>query len=362
MNPIIILDEVEKVTDGIQGSATATLLEILDPKTNTEFTDNYLGFDFDLSEVIFIATSNDRNAISPPVLDRMEYIACDGYTMTEKIKIATDYTIPTITDELGIAGTKVSKKLLTHLIEGYTREAGVRGLEKALNSCLRKVAVEKTKGKTIKVNKKLIEKRLGQRYEETKPMAHTEPGIVTGMYYSTGGGGVLDIEAVITDLDGSGSLSVTGQCGEVMVESIKLVRAHMTSKDYGLDGENLLDWDIHLHMPEGATPKDGPSAGGAYALLFASLLMNKPVKEGLCLTGECNLHGHITAIGGVDQKVAGAVRMGYSTICLPKANKRDFNELPKHLKEGAEFHFVSTVEELLDIAFDLTEEEELINI
>ena len=359
-NPIIVLDEVEKVTDGIQGSATATLLEILDPKTNTEFTDNYLGFDFDLSEVIFIATSNDRHAISPPVLDRMEYIACDGYTMTEKIKIATDYTIPTITKELGIEGTKVSKKLITHLIEGYTRESGVRGLEKALNSCLRKVAVEKTKGKTIKVNKKLIEKRLGQRYEETKPMSHTEPGIVTGLYYSTDGGGALDVEGIITNLDGTGQLTVTGQCGDVMVESIKLVRAHMTAADYGMDGENLATWDLHVHMPAGATPKDGPSAGGAYALLFASLLMNKPIKEGLCLTGECNLHGHITPIGGVDQKVAGAVRLGYTTVCLPKGNKRDYDELPKHLKEAAEFHFISNVEELLDIAFDYEDMAEVI--
>lgn len=358
-NPIIVLDEVEKVTDGIQGNATATLLEILDPKTNNEFTDAYLGFDFDLSEVIFIATSNERNDISPPVLDRMEYIECEGYTQAEKIKIATKYTIPIVAEDLGVPTATITKAVLKYMIEGYTREAGVRNLEKMIKSVLRKVAVEKTKGKDIKVTKKLVVKRLGKKYEETKPMNHTEPGIVTGMYYSTNGGGVLDIEAIITDINGSGSLKVTGQCGDVMIESIQLVRAHMMAHDYGMDGDNLRDWDIHLHMPEGATPKDGPSAGGAYSLLFASLLMNKPIKEGLCLTGECNLHGHIMPIGGVDQKCAGAVRNGFTTVCLPKANKRDWDELPKYIKEGATYHFVETVEELLDIAFDYDEEEEV---
>jgi len=289
----------------------------------------------------------------------MEYIACDGYTQAEKIKIATKYTIPNVSKDLGVPDATITKSVLKYMIEGYTMEAGVRNLEKMIKSCLRKVAVEKTKGKDIKVTKKLVVKRLGQRYEETKPMKHTVPGIVTGMYYSSNGGGVLDIEAIITDHIGTGSLTVTGQCGDVMIESIKLVRSHMMATDYGMDGENLKDWDIHLHMPEGATPKDGPSAGGAYALLFASLLMNKPVKEGLCLTGECNLHGHIMPIGGVDQKCAGAVRNGFTTVCLPKANKRDWEELPKHVKEGATYHFVETVEELLDIAFEYDDEEEV---
>lgn len=351
-NPIIVLDEVEKVTDGVQGNATATLLEILDPKTNCEFHDVYLGFEFDLSKVIFIATSNERYEISPPVLDRMEYIACDGYTQAEKIKIASKYTIPIVAEDLGVPTATISKPVLKYMIEGYTRESGVRNLEKIIKSCLRAVAVAKTKGKDINVTKKIVVKRLGKRYEETKPMAHTEPGIVTGMYYSQAGGGVLDIEAIITNYHGSGELTITGQCGDVMLESIELVRAHMTARDYGMDGENLKDWDIHLHMPEGATPKDGPSAGGAYALLFASLLLDTPVKEGLCLTGECNLHGHITAIGGVDQKCTGAVRNGFTTVCLPASNKRDWDELPKHIKEGATYHFVETVEELLDIAFE----------
>lgn len=358
-NPIIVLDEVEKVGVGSQGDATASLLEILDPKTNHEFTDNYLGFSFDLSKVIFVATSNDRFAISPPVMDRCEYIACDGYTLTEKLKIATGYTIPEKAKDMGIPGTTITKPVLKYIIEGWTREAGVRGLEKAISSCLRKVAVEKSKGKDIKVTKKLVDKRLGRRYEEEATMAHTAPGIVTGMYFSNNGGGLLNIEAIITKEDGTGSLAVTGQCGDVMIESIALVKAHMIATDYGMDGENLDRFDIHLHMPEGATPKDGPSAGGAYALLFASLLMDRPVRPKLCLTGEANLHGHITAIGGLDQKCAGAVRNGMEIICLPKQNKRDWDLLPKHVKEGATYHFVETVEELLDIAFDYSDVEEV---
>ena len=358
MNPVIVLDEVEKVGVGSQGDAAATLLEILDPKTNNSFQDNYLGFEFDLSKVIFIATSNDRYAISPPVFDRMEFIPCEGYTMNEKIKIALDYTIPAKAKDMGIEGTTIAKPLLKHIIEGYTREAGVRSLEKLIGSCLRKIAVERSKGKNIKLTKKIVTERLGQPMAPDALLKHTEPGIVTGMYYSTAGGGCLNIEAIITDLDGEGHLAVTGQCGSVMLESIELVKAHMTATDYGMNGENLDRWNIHLHMPEGSTPKDGPSAGGAYSLLFASLLMNRPVRPNLALTGECNLHGHITAIGGVDQKCAGAIRAGMTTICLPKANKRDYEELPKYIKEAATFHFVETVEELLDIAFDYSDLED----
>lgn len=350
-NPVIILDEVEKVIDSHRGSATATLLELLDPKTNNEFTDEYLCFDFDLSEVLFIATSNDRSTISPPVYDRMEYIACDGYSMDEKLKIAMKYTIPVKAEEVGLPDVRISKSNVRYLIEGYTREPGVRGLEKAIASCFRKVAVEHVKGKTIKVTKSFIKKRLGKRHIPTKPMKHNTPGIVSGMYYSAAGGGVLDIEAVVMDKKGKGTLGITGQCGDVMLESIKLVRAHMAATDYGINGKRLLSMDLHLHMPEGATPKDGPSAGGAYAMLFASILKDEPVKEGLCSTGECNLHGHITSIGGLHSKCDGAIRAGMTTICIPKGNKRDFDEMPKRTRMGAEYHFVETVEDLLKIAF-----------
>ena len=352
-NPVIILDEVEKVMAGNQGDPDAALLEVLDPEQNDKFTDNYLGFDYDLSKVIFIATSNDKFSISPAVMDRMEVIDCEGYSREEKILIANKYTIPKACKDIGIEH-KISKSTLLNLINGYTREAGVRTLEKIVKNLLRKVAVEQVKGKKIKLTKKVVEERLGQPYPEDKPLEHDAPGIVTGMYYSVGGGGCLDIESLITEMDGSGCVNVTGKAGEVMTESISLVHAHMIAKqkEYGLNEITLSEVDIHLHMPDGSTPKDGPSAGAAYSLLFASLAANKPVKKGLAMTGECTLTGRITAIGGVDQKCSGAVRIGMTDIILPEDNRRDYEELPEHVKKGARYHFVKTVEEVINIGLE----------
>jgi len=349
-NPVIILDEVEKIMSA-HGDPEGALLEVLDPEQNNEFTDTYLNFPIDLSKVIFIATSNNADQIADALYDRMEYIGCDGYTMTEKVKIAQRYTIPKAASDVGVKGVKFTPATLKYIIEGYTREAGMRTLEKSIKALLRKVAVEKAKGKDIKITKKLIHDRLGRPYTEEKPMEHNIPGIVSGLYYSTNGGGCLDIEALITDDDGSNNLTVTGKAGEIMLESMSLVHSHMTAKqyEYSLNEVDLMEVDIHVHMPDGSTPKDGPSAGAAYSLLFGSLAANRPVKAGLALTGECTLTGRITAIGGVDQKVAGAIRMGMTDVILPEANRRDWDELDKKVKKSINVHFVTTVAEVLEI-------------
>lgn len=359
-NPVLILDEVEKVTAGSGGDPEGAMLELLDPNQNTTFTDTYLGYGFDMSEVLFICTSNDAHLIYPALKDRMETINLEGYTMTEKVDIATKYVIPKKAENLGIPGTKISKGTIKSIIEGYTREPGVRGLEKAVDNLLRKVAVEKSKGKDIKVTKTLMKKRLGLPYEEEKPDDHRIPGLVSGLYYSADGGGCLDLEGVVYDKKGSGKLEMTGKLGDVMRESLNLVHSHMTAKqhEYGCSIYDLKNVNLHVHVPSGSTPKDGPSAGAAFSLLLASLASNYPVRPRLAMTGECTLTGRITAIGGVDQKCAGAVRMGMEHIILPKANKRDYDMLPAKLKKAATYYFVTTVAEVIDIGLNYEEIED----
>lgn len=353
-NPVIILDEVEKVSRGTSGDPEAALLELLDPNQNDTFTDTYLGYGFDMSEVLFICTSNNAEEIFPALRDRMEVIEIRGYSMDEKIKIAADYVVPKKSKELGVPDTKISKKALTEIITGYTREPGIRGLEKNIDNVLRKVALDRTKGKTTKVTKSLIHKRLGLPYEEDRPDDHRIPGLVAGLYYSHDGGGCLTLEGVIRDKAGKGKISMTGKLGEVMKESLELVHSHMIAKqeEYGLDAYNIKEVDIHVHVPAGSVPKDGPSAGAAFSLLLASLAANKPVRPRLAMTGECTLTGRITAIGGVDQKCAGAIRMGMEHIILPKTNKRDYEKLPNHVKKAATYHFVQDVAEVLEIGLN----------
>lgn len=363
-NPVLILDEVEKVSVGGHGDPAATLLELLDPNQNTTFTDTYLAYGFDLSKVLFICTSNNAEEIPPACIDRMEFIQIDGYTLTEKIKIASDYVVPKKAKEMGVKGTRLSKMILKFIVEGYTREPGVRTLEKAITNLLRKVAIERAKGRNIKVNKKLVEKRLGLPIPPNTPLAHTTPGIVSGMYYNGYGGGVLDIEGIITSEEGGGGLKVTGMAGDVMSESIDLVYSYMcaNAERYGWvdrdeEGEIIRSFDtidIHVHMPEGSTPKNGPSAGGAFALLLASLISGRCVKDKLCLTGEATLTGRIAAIGGLEEKCPAAIRCGMETILLPKDNYRDWKELPDEVRNGAKYHFVETIDEVL--ALGLKEE------
>lgn len=368
-NPVIILDEVEKVSVGGHGDPAATLLELLDPNQNTTFTDTYLGYGFDLSKVLFICTSNNAGEIPEACIDRMEFIDLVGYTLNEKLKIAVDYVIPKKAKELGVKGTRLSKAVIKHVVEGYTREPGVRGLEKAIDNLLRKVAIEKAKGRNVRVTKKLVEERLGLPIPADRPMEHTTPGVVSGMYYNGYGGGVLDIEGIIISEDGGGQFKMTGLPGDVMTESIDLVYSYMQANSdrygwvtYDEEGEvtrSLDTMDIHVHMPEGATPKNGPSAGGAFALLLASLLSGRPVKDGLCLTGEATLTGRITPIGGLEEKCPAAIRCGMNTILLPKDNYRDWAKLPDEVKNGATYHFVSTIDEVITLGLKEEVKEEL---
>ena len=355
-NPIIILDEIDKLVTG-QGDPQGALLELLDKEQNHAFTDYYLNFDYDLSKVIFVATANYHDRIDGALFDRMELLEISGYTLAEKLTIARDYVLPQVEEGNGleVKSVKFSKSAIQYLVEGYTREAGLRRLQQAMNKLVRKVAVSVAKGKKApSVTKKFIEKHMGERYFEPEvAMQHYVPGLMHGLYYSTAGGGALPMEAVPTDC--SGSVQITGQAGEVMMESLQIAYGYIKAHGlyYGIEPEMLVDAGVQVHMPDGSTPKDGPSAGLAFVTLLASALSGVCVKDGLAMTGEVTLHGFAKRIGGVYEKVTGGIRDGIVEFILPEENRRDYNELPASVKKAAKFHFVHTVEEVLAIALDM---------
>jgi len=355
-NPIIILDEIDKLVTG-QGDPQGALLELLDKEQNHEFTDYYLNFDYDLSKVIFIATANYHDRIDGALLDRMELLEISGYTLEEKLTIARKYILPQVEEGNGLEKGFVifHKASIKHLVEGYTREAGLRRLQQSMNKLVRKVAVEVAKGKKAPgVTKKFVEKHMGERYFEPEiAMEHYVPGLMHGLYYSSAGGGALPMEAVPTD--NSGAIQITGQAGDVMIESLQIAYGYLKAHGlyYGIEPEMLIDAGVQVHMPDGSTPKDGPSAGLAFVTLLASALSNTCVKDGLAMTGEVTLHGFAKRIGGVYEKVTGGIRDGIKEFILPEENRRDYNELPASVKRAAKFHFVSHVEEVLAIALDM---------
>lgn len=359
-NPIVILDEIDKIVVG-QGDPQGALLELLDKEQNHEFTDFYLNFPYDLSKVIFVATANYPDRLDGALFDRLELIDISGYTMKEKMKIARDYVLPECEENNGLekGSIKISKKSLEYLVEGYTREAGLRRLQQALNKLVRKVAVDVAKGKAAKsITPKFIEKHMGERYfTPEKALEHNTPGLMHGLYYSTVGGGALPMEAVLTN--NSGTIQLTGQAGDVMSESIQIAYGYLKAHGlyYGIDPEILVDAGVQVHMPDGSTPKDGPSAGLAFVTLLASALSDVCVKDGLAMTGEVTLHGFAKKIGGVYEKVTGGLRDGIKEFILPEENRRDYNELPASVKKAAKFHFVKHVEEVLEIALDMKYDE-----
>ncbi len=359
-NPVFMLDEIDKVGADFRGDPTSALLEVLDPEQNYSFVDHYLDLPFDLSRVLFIATANTTQTIPPALLDRMEVITLPGYVDMEKYYIARKYLIPKQKEETGLKDYKITfaKKAIFSIIREYTREAGVRNLERNIGNVFRKIAREivekdlKPEEVNIRVTPSKVHKYLGppKYYEETKERVF-EPGIVTGLAWTPAGGDILFIEAL--KMKGEGKLTVTGQLGEVMKESIQaafsLVRAK--SKQLGIDEEFHKKYDVHIHVPEGAIPKDGPSAGITIFTSLVSLFTEKSVSPDIAMTGEITLRGKVLPVGGIKEKVIAAHRAGIKKVILPKWNEKNLIDIPKYVKDDIKFHFVDNVDQVIEIVF-----------
>jgi ATP-dependent Lon protease len=355
-NPVFLLDEIDKLGVSFQGDPAAALLEVLDPAQNRGFVDHYLGLPFDLSEVLFICTANFRDQIPAPLLDRMEPIMFPGYTENEKVEIARRYLLPRALEDSGLAAAQlaVGEPALRTVIGQYTREAGVRQLERAVASLARKAARRIADGEAhaIRIDAPAdVRHLLGKPLVPPSPVRATEePGVATGMYYTQAGGDVMHVEASI--LPGKGELVLTGQLGDVMKESGRaaLTYARTRARKLGVPESEMRERDFHVHVPAGAIPKDGPSAGVTMALAILSALSARPVRSDLAMTGEITLRGRVLAIGGVKEKVLGAHRAGIPEILLPRDNEGDLEEIDPEVRRSLSFHLVETLDEAIEIA------------
>ncbi|MEG3638384.1 endopeptidase La [Magnetococcus sp. PR-3] len=353
-NPLIMLDEVDKIGASFQGDPASALLEVLDPEQNSEFLDHYMDVRFDLSKVLFICTANQLDTIPRPLLDRMEVIRLSGYITSEKVKIARNHLLPKQLEKNGLdkSQLRMSNGALKGIIEGYAREAGVRRLEQKIGSIARKAAVKVLEEVPlpIKVGQQELEDFLGKPdFREEKPLKGV--GIVTGLAWTALGGATLDIEAVQTTTEGN-TMLLTGQLGDVMKESARIAFSFMQSNGKKLGGDpGRLKGNIHLHVPEGATPKDGPSAGITMTTALLSLARNQPLPRRLAMTGEITLTGSVLAVGGVREKVIAARRVGIRELIIPEACRKDYEEVPDHIREGFTVHFVKKYTEVAKIVF-----------
>lgn len=354
-NPVIMLDEVDKIGASYQGDPASALLEVLDPEQNSAFLDHYLDLRIDLSKVLFICTANTLDTIPPPLLDRMDRINLSGYISSEKLEIARKHLWPKLLkrNKLSASTITITEPTIRHLIEGYAREAGVRNLEKLLNKIIRKsiVKILKEKQEKIQINIKSLEDLLGPPvFTAEKQMTGT--GIVTGLAWTAMGGATLSIEAVKVHEKGSG-FKLTGKLGDVMQESASIALSHVraSSQSYGISENYFDEAFIHIHVPEGATPKDGPSAGITIATSIVSLASGREIERPLAMTGEITLTGDVLPVGGIKEKIIAARRVGIKEIILPQGCFSDFKKLPEHIKEGIEFHFVKKYKEVYKIVF-----------
>tara|TARA_Y100000748_G_scaffold290023_1_gene276333 strand:- start:45 stop:2468 length:2424 start_codon:yes stop_codon:yes gene_type:complete len=354
-NPVFMLDEVDKLGSDFRGDPSSALLEVLDPEQNHSFNDHYLELDFDLSKVMFIATANNYGNIPPALRDRMEILEFSGYIQDEKVQIAKRHLIPKQVKENGLKKTEVSLDVnsVKELISSYTREAGVRQLEREIANVLRKVAREivETNIKKIKVSKAKVHDLLGaSRFHSELAERATEPGVVTGLAWTAAGGDILFIES--TKMKGKGKLTLTGQLGDVMKESatagLTFVRAH--AADFGIDSNFNEEMDVHVHVPAGAIPKDGPSAGVSMITSLVSLMTDIPVKDKVAMTGEITLRGNVLPIGGVKEKVTAAHRAGIKEVILPDLNRKDLEDVPEHVSKDLTFHFAKEIWDVLKVA------------
>ena len=362
MNPVILLDEVDKVGADWRGDPSAALLEVLDPAQNHSFRDHYLDVELDLSQVMFLATANVADTIPGPLLDRMEVIRFDGYTSEEKLAIAKGYLWPRQRDRNGLREDEVeiSDEVLRTVISEYTREAGVRSLERELGTVLRKTATRIASGKVdapVKIDVETVRDALGrQKFFQESAARTATPGVATGLAVTGAGGDVLFVEATAMTGGGSGgnSLVLTGQLGDVMKESAKIalsyVRGH--AEELGIDEHAFENREFHVHVPAGAIPKDGPSAGVTMVTALASLLSGRPVKHTVGMTGEVTLQGRVLPIGGLKQKVLAAHAAGLTDVILPERNRGDLDDIPEEVRQQMTFHPVMTVQEVLDRALE----------
>lgn len=354
-NPVFMLDEIDKVGTDFRGDPSSALLEALDPEQNNEFSDHYLEVPFDLSDVMFVTTANVLDTIPPALRDRLEIISFAGYTQEEKFHIAKDFLLKKQMEANGLkeANVELTDEALRFMITHYTKEAGVRNLERRMATVLRKVARGVAEGKKTKtvVKPTNVPKYLGPiRFAATMAEKKDEVGLSTGMAWTEAGGDILFIEVAL--MPGKGSLLLTGQLGDVMKESANAAMSYIRTraKSLGLDEKFYQKLDVHIHVPEGAVPKDGPSAGGAITTAIVSALTKIPVKRRLAMTGEVTLRGRILEIGGVKEKVIAAHRAGIKTVILPKDNKKDLEDIPKEVLKDLEFIFVSHMDEILPVA------------
>ncbi|HPQ71223.1 MAG TPA: endopeptidase La [bacterium] len=357
-NPVFMLDEIDKLGSDFRGDPASSLLEILDPEQNNMFSDNYLNVPFDLSRVMFITTANLIDPIPGPLKDRMEVIEIPGYTLAEKMQIAYRYLLPRQIDQNGLKKhhLDVSRKAMELLVTGYTREAGLRNLERTIGKVCRKVARRFAEGKTAKVNitQGNVAKYLGppRFLDDESDIYEHRIGIATGLAWTQVGGEVLNVEA--TFVDGKGRLSLTGHLGDIMKESAQaaLTYARSRSDVLGLDSTYFANHDLHVHVPAGSIPKDGPSAGITIATAMISALRRMPTRRRLAMTGEVTLRGNVLPIGGVKEKVLAAQRAGYFDVILPFNNKRDIVQIPAPIRRTMKFHFVKTMDEVMDLALE----------
>jgi ATP-dependent Lon protease len=350
-NPVFLLDEVDKLGVSFQGDPASALLEVLDPAQNDTFVDHYLGVPFALSEVLFLATANFIQNSPGPLLDRMEVVDFAGYTEREKHEIARKYLIPRQFTENGVSPERmtITDEALAEVITSYTREAGVRQLEREIGRLARKVARKIAAGEAtqVTVDKEMVDDLLGRPKVHPEKMArHDEVGTATGMYYTPTGGDIMFVEA--STMRGKGDLVLTGQLGDVMKESARAAWTYARSHAAGLQiADEMFDRDLHIHVPAGAIPKDGPSAGVTMASAVVSTLSGRPVRHDIAMTGEITLRGRVLPIGGVKEKILGAVRAGINRIILPKENEPDLEDLPQEVRDKIEVHLVSELGEVL---------------
>jgi len=354
-NPVFLLDEVDKLGVSFQGDPAAALLEVLDPAQNDSFTDHYLGVPFDLSEVLFVATANFLQYIPAPLLDRLETVNFAGYTEREKLEIAKRYLLPRQLQENGLAPGQltVADAALSTMITSYTREAGVRQLEREIGKLARKVARTVAVGEVerVAVEASEVDDLIGRPKVHPERMARADDlGVATGMYYTPVGGDIMFVEASV--MGGKGELVLTGQLGDVMKESARaaLTYAKSHADQLGIPEDVLAATDVHIHVPAGAIPKDGPSAGVTMATALVSALSRRPARHDVAMTGEITLRGRVLPIGGVKEKVLGAVRAGIRTIVLPKENAADLEDLPEEVRKSLEVHLVEDLGEVLSLA------------
>ena len=354
-NPVFVLDEIDKVTRDSHGDPSSALLEVLDPEQNESFHDNYLELDYDLSKVMFVATANSLASIQPALLDRMEIIEMSGYTIEEKVQIAKQHLLPKQLKLHGIDKTQltISNKILAKIIDEYTKESGVRTLEKRISKMIRYVA------KSIALNQKfdsspnenIIEKVLGApKYDRERVIDNSVAGVVTGLAWTSVGGDILFVESSLSK--GKGKLSVTGNLGKVMKESVTIAMEYLKSNagTYDISTDVFDKWNVHVHVPEGATPKDGPSAGITMFTSLVSSFTQRKVKEKIALTGELTLRGKVLPVGGIKEKILAAKRSGINQIILSKKNKKDILEINEVYLKGMTFYYVDNLREVIDIA------------